>query len=370
MVKIEDFLNPISEDSECGEYLRFDAIYDQIEENRREDDPRLSQGVWQIELKKADWPEVTRLCSDALQNRTKDLQLAVWLTESLMATEKFDGFRQGIDLLLALSTKFWEKIHPMIEDGDSNRRVAPFYYLSEKLTDKILLFPITDPRNDLDAYSLSDWITAQHNLKIHSKGLSLKQLGKSVADTSPKFFKNLKNSVKLLAESTQKLDGFLTEKLSKDAPSFKQLYDYLEQILHIIVKAISEEALQNKEQTRSEEKPAAEKTSSSQIPSAEKSESELLSPALSSPSTAAVAPNALTMETAYENLRNIGDFFEHAQPQSPATILVQIASIIGRKSFQELLDISTHDGRPIVNTIHELYTCFSEKKPIEQKPRQ
>lgn len=369
MIKIEDFLNPISGDNECGEYLRFDAIYDQIEESRREDDPRLSQGVWQIELKKADWPEVTRLCSDALQNRTKDLQLAVWLTESLMASEKFDGFRQGIDLLLALSSRFWEKIYPLIADDDNGRRLAPFYYLSEKLTDKILLFPITNPRNDLDAYSLSDWITAQYNLKIHNKGISLKQLGKSIADTSPQFFKNLKNSIELLAKSTHKLDDFLTEKLPKDAPSFKQLYDYLEQISHIIVKAISEETSQNEEQATNEEKTTMEKISTETTTTAEAAD-ESSSPALSSSSVAVIAQNALTVETAYENLRNIGGFFEHAQPQSPATILVQIASIIGRKSFQELLDINTHDGRPIVNTIHELYTCFSEKKPIEPKPQQ
>ena len=56
---IERFLSPISEASPSGESLRFDAIYDDIKKLREEDDASLPQGVWQRELKRADWPGVT-----------------------------------------------------------------------------------------------------------------------------------------------------------------------------------------------------------------------------------------------------------------------------------------------------------------------
>ena len=50
---IESLLIPISTESNCGEYLCYDHVYDELKELRREDDIRLSQGVWQTDPKRA-----------------------------------------------------------------------------------------------------------------------------------------------------------------------------------------------------------------------------------------------------------------------------------------------------------------------------
>ena len=82
MHNVEDYLSPISEEKPCGDNLRYDYVYDQIQEYRREDDSELSQGIWQTELKKANWGEVSKLCDGLLRTKTKDIQIAVWLTEA------------------------------------------------------------------------------------------------------------------------------------------------------------------------------------------------------------------------------------------------------------------------------------------------
>ena len=66
-------LTPLSEGDGVGKYLRYDPLYDQIKDARREDDVTLSQGIWQTEIKRADWPLVETLCLDALTTKTKDL---------------------------------------------------------------------------------------------------------------------------------------------------------------------------------------------------------------------------------------------------------------------------------------------------------
>ncbi|MDR2268333.1 MAG: type VI secretion system ImpA family N-terminal domain-containing protein, partial [Holosporaceae bacterium] len=112
MLNMEKILHPISEDDKCGQYLKYEHVYDQIREHRREDDPQLTQGIWQTEPKKANWEEVKAICEDILINRSKDLQVAIWLLEALSEMHGFSGLNHGLLLLHALCEKFWAEIHP------------------------------------------------------------------------------------------------------------------------------------------------------------------------------------------------------------------------------------------------------------------
>ena len=91
----EDLLNPIAGDNPSGQDVRYDnnlLLYDKIKEARRQDD-NLAQGAWEHERKVADYALVVKLAQEALATRTKDLQLAAWLTESALRTEGFAGLR-------------------------------------------------------------------------------------------------------------------------------------------------------------------------------------------------------------------------------------------------------------------------------------
>ena len=51
---IEAILLPIPGDNPAGESLRYDPVYDEIQEARRADD-LLDRGDWQHEIKTSDW---------------------------------------------------------------------------------------------------------------------------------------------------------------------------------------------------------------------------------------------------------------------------------------------------------------------------
>ena len=86
--ELEKLLAPISQEAPAGEDLRYDMVYDQIKTARYSDDA-LSQGEWQTEIKKADWKLVIYLCRETLKSRSKDLNIAAWLTEAQLYHEGF-----------------------------------------------------------------------------------------------------------------------------------------------------------------------------------------------------------------------------------------------------------------------------------------
>ena len=155
-----DLLKPIHEAAPCGEDLSFSAEFDQIAESRREDDPTLSQGEWVTTLKAADWPGVASSCQSLLRERTKDLRLAMWLTEAWAMTRGHEGLHQGLSLCLALSQQHWTDLHPRPDEGDEGdqgQRTGNIAWLLQRL---VWLSPsrsIARSRQGGNSFSLQDW---------------------------------------------------------------------------------------------------------------------------------------------------------------------------------------------------------------------
>ena len=90
--------------------------------------------------------QVIRLSTDALTNKTKDLQLAAWLTEALLKQKGFGGLRDGLALCYGLVEKFWETVYPELEDGDAQARGAPLGFIGTKLEIPLKLMPVVEKR--------------------------------------------------------------------------------------------------------------------------------------------------------------------------------------------------------------------------------
>ncbi len=113
-----NLLDPIPGPSACGENLYYSPIYDKIKEARRRDE-EIPQGDWQLETKKADYVQVIKLAVEALSRKSKDLQLAAWLSEALLRQEGIGAFVGGLDLLRGLLETYWDGVYPELEDGDA-----------------------------------------------------------------------------------------------------------------------------------------------------------------------------------------------------------------------------------------------------------
>ena len=101
-IDLETLLSPISAERPSGESLRYEGTYDRIEEERKEDNPNLPQGVWETSLKTANWEAVREISIEALETRSKDLPLAAWLLEAWLHLHGFSGVREGLKRLKGL----------------------------------------------------------------------------------------------------------------------------------------------------------------------------------------------------------------------------------------------------------------------------
>lgn len=133
VVDIDAILAPIEGENPSGENLRYAGVYDEISEARRADDT-LAQGEWQSEIKVADYRSVIGIATTALSTRSKDLQIAAWLTEALIFEHGFAGLRDGFRILGGLQSNFWETLHPEIDDGDMDGRANAITWLDTQAT--------------------------------------------------------------------------------------------------------------------------------------------------------------------------------------------------------------------------------------------
>jgi type VI secretion system protein ImpA len=152
VINLELMLQPISEENPSGENMRYSGIYDEIAEARRADDDA-AQGEWVTELKVADWRKVIDLAVPTLEKDTKDLQIAAWLSEALVKQFGFSGLRDSLKLMSGLQDKFWETLHPEIDEGDMEGRANAVAVMDKQTAFAIRGAAITGS----SGYSFSDW---------------------------------------------------------------------------------------------------------------------------------------------------------------------------------------------------------------------
>lgn len=276
-VDINTLLAPIPGDNPSGEELRYTQIYDDIKEARRADDP-LDMGDWQREIKTADWDKVISLSLDALENRSKDLQVAAWLTESLIMTEGFGGLALGLKLLAGLLEAFWDTLYPEVEDGDFEYRIAPLEFLNDKVSNTVRQIPLTEP-GATAGYSLLKWRESRdvgsdadtknkygdvdeqkkrRRDELLAEGrLPAEEFDLAVAKSSPSFFSRLDGDITQCRDAFSALDTIVDEKFGNEAPRLSDLGDTIEECGRLIARLLPAESAAIAEKEAPEPVPAS-----------------------------------------------------------------------------------------------------------------
>src|SRR5262249_23039800 len=236
----DSLLAPISANEPTGESLRYEGTYDIVAGLRREDDPALEQGVWKTELKKADWPGVAQACVAALESRSKDLQLAAWLLESWIHLYGFAGIREGLHLVAELCDTYWDGLHPDVVDGDLDYRLAPIYWIDEKLSIAARLIPIVRPHTaGLHAHSPADLGLAAPpppppRARASTDAVTEARLQKSVTATSTTWLATVASDGQGALRSLDELIDVLKTRCGARAPGLARMREALTAALHIV----------------------------------------------------------------------------------------------------------------------------------------
>lgn len=252
-VDIETLLAPISADKPSGESLRYTAVFDEIKKLRTEDDPALPMGVWQKPLKKADWPAVALLCLDALETRTKDLQLAGWLTEAWTELGGFYGLSRGLQLIAALAESFWADLHPQPQDDELAYRLAPLLWLDGQLPQRLKRLSITSPQGaeavpyDWIAFESSRQLAnlARADARAAEKAIERGGIGEekflvSVSLTPTDFYLAIESQLEDAQLALDQLGEVIDQLAGAEAPSFPALRGQLSDLAHLVAAVLNE----------------------------------------------------------------------------------------------------------------------------------
>jgi type VI secretion system protein ImpA len=241
----EGLLTPIPGENPSGKNLRYDPVYDKIREARREEEA-LQQGDWTYAIKKADYPLVIKTATEVLSTKSKDLQIAAWLTEALLFREHVSGLREGLDLLKGFLNAFWDTMYPEIEDDDLEIRAAPLAWVGSKLDTAVRRLPLTKTKLDLFKYLESRRVgyeadcegnevkMAARNVAIEEKKCTAEEFDEGVRTTGDAYYEKLAGNLVTTLESLQALEALSDEKFGRDAPNFANLRTALEEVQDMV----------------------------------------------------------------------------------------------------------------------------------------
>jgi type VI secretion system protein ImpA len=328
----EELLRPIPGDNPSGENLRYAPVYDKIKDARRQDDDA-PQGEWRRERKLSDWPLTIKLITEALTNKSKDLQLAAWLTEALLRRDGIPGLKDGLELLRGLVENFWDTVYPELEDGDAEFRASPLQWVGEKLDRQVKEAPLT--RSKLNFYQFkesraigyeADAVDNESKTAARQEAIAEGKITgedfDAAFDATPKsFYAQLLDTCEAVRETIEGLTELCDAKFGDVAPSFGRLRDSIEEVrqtVHIL--------LQKKRVT---EPDAAAAPVEDEAPAEVEAEPEVATASTSAAAAPARAPvrkapagEPATRDDAVEQVIAAARFIRREEPYSPVPYLM------------------------------------------------
>jgi type VI secretion system protein ImpA len=238
--EISKLLEPIEGPNPAGSYLRDVpgddglTVYDKIKKARTEVVDSLTGDRTQ-----PDYAQVEKLTNSALAEQSKDLQLAAWLAEALLKRNGIEGLRNGLDLLQGLLERFWEHLHPELEDGDAEMRAMPLNWVGDYLDIPVKFAPLTAKGygyfEHQEAISIGYEAEANEDAAKQSARAEAIETGKPTIEefdtafsATPKpWYKQLVADVEGSITTIDVLDKLGAEQFGADAPSYRKLREAL-----------------------------------------------------------------------------------------------------------------------------------------------
>ncbi|CDG83179.1 type VI secretion system protein TssA [Janthinobacterium agaricidamnosum] len=313
MFSAEQLLNPISDTQPAGDDLAFSPELDAITLARKFDDPSLDQGEWVTELKEADWGFVVQRCAALLEKNSKDLRLAVWLTEAGAKKHHLRGLGEGLRVLAGLCDDYWDLgLYPEADDGDQDQRIGNLSWILARIPALLREIPLTES----GAYSTIDFEVARkhasqnENGRPPANGVKLSDMDNAKRNNSVRFCAAFTADAQYCIDALQQLEQATDARLGQDSPGFSAAREALQDMLRLM--------------------PAAPAATLAAAPAASAHPS---APAATHGSAAAMTsipagpPGAIhTRAQAIDQLRAVARFFRQTEPHSPVSYFADKAA--------------------------------------------
>lgn len=356
VIDFERLLAPIPGDNPTGIDIRevssHNSLYNQFRDlaaSSRRAESEAGETVDDLGQKKKpnppEWGKVFDLGIRILTEQSKDLEVAILLTEPLVRKYGFPGLRDGFRLVRELVERYWEGLFPALSSPDGLLdRVDPLGRLNEttsrgNLVTPILRVPITGGKS-CGPYSLFDYRQAvaleaiedpdKRARRLEEGVPSLDMFKKAVSETPVEVFKGLLEDVTQSSDELAALSLVLDERCgSADAPAVGEIRDTLAACRERLQEYAGPEPAEGERAGEGDGSARAGDTGGG-------------------PGVGLGAVR--TREQAFQAILRIADFFRRTEPHSPVAYQLERAVRWGRMPLPELLQELIADDMPRTQT--------------------
>lgn len=345
-IDLDRLLLPITDDRPSGPSLEGDPDYLALEIAATRY-PETEIGGLVTSAREPDWAAVQQSAADLLE-RSKDLQVAIFLTEALVSNHGLAGFRGGLRLVHAILDRYWDSVHPELDPGDcdgaASQRVMRLKGLGDRsrIVRTLRQIPLLHSQRH-GSFSLSDMTTIGSKPENDDCGDHDVERGAALQDACQSTDAGVLHAQ--LADVIACLDSLEAIVEFVDARS-----DVRESLgLDGVVETISEIEGWVKEQILAKGanlEPSAADAVSSETPNDESAlqngptgwESPLI------PIGTTHRATISTRDDALKTIDLICQYFEHHEPSSPVPLILQRAKRLVAKDFMTILKDLVPEG--------------------------
>jgi type VI secretion system protein ImpA len=331
-IDVEQLLQPVSEESPCGDDLEYDPDFIammQAAEGKAEQ----QMGDEIIEAEPPDWREVRNKAVD-LFSRTKDLRAGLCLARAVVSTDGVIGLGGALAVLKGLIERYWEGVHPRLDPDDDNDPTMRVNILASLCDQDAVLrtvreAPLVESRA-LGRFSLRDIEVARGQAQP-PEGVEppdMAAIDGAFLDCELESLQGTATAVEQSLEHVQAIDALLMEKVgSSHAPDLGELPALLNSAKQILDEQLARRGVG--------EAPEAAAPGAGPQP---------------------IAGEVNSREDVIRVLDKACDYFARNEPSSPVPFLLRRAKTLVSKDFMDIMRDIAPDG------VHQAETITGTKE--------
>ncbi len=198
------------------------------------------------------WREVKKIAVSILETKSKDFEIAAWLTEALVRQDGLAGVEAGGLLIKGIAETFWDKAFPSLDEPEGmDDRASPVGGLAGEGADGTLMQPLRRTplfkRGDSSMCDLFLYKRAEEVAAIVDAERKAKRLKEGVPDlevlqregrADGAFLRSVGLAAMAAREAWVAMDEALTDPFKGNAPSARNVTLLLDEVIGIVVKIV------------------------------------------------------------------------------------------------------------------------------------
>jgi type VI secretion system protein ImpA len=350
VIDIENLLQPISMETPHGTDLRADrsptSDYYSLKDarNNARAAERSSMFDDAVDLQKP-WRTVVDLAPNILGHKSKDLEVACWLTEGLIRLHGVAGLRDGFRLIHGLIENYWQNLYPQPDEDGMETKVAPLTGLNGDGGDGTLMAPIRNMgitnEGDYGSFNLWQYLKARDNAKVtdederhtcnESLGFTLQDIEDTIREAAPQFYADMVATIEEALIDYRAITTLLRSHCGQEAPPSSNIAALLDEVLRS-VRFLSKDKL-DAIQTAA----GAQHIDNSEFNAADSLQTENLLRHITSDKPAKPSGPIGNREDALRRLQEVADYFRLNEPHTPLAPGIERLIRWGRMTVAELM---------------------------------